>query len=91
MAGFGGKSLVYLTLFPGREVIGCSITKKGLKMKSERDVVIVEGVRTPFVKSGTQFKDVHAAELGRQALKELIIKANLDVKQVDEDVRKQQQ
>jgi acetyl-CoA acetyltransferase len=28
-------------------------------MKSERDVVIVDGVRTPFVKSGTNFKNVH--------------------------------
>jgi acetyl-CoA acyltransferase len=52
--------------------------------KSGRDVVIVEGLRTPFAKAGTKLKKVHAAELGRAALKELIAKTNLDVKVVDE-------
>lgn len=49
-----------------------------------RDVVIVEGLRTPFAKSGTKLKDVHAAELGRVAMKETIARANLDVNTVDE-------
>lgn len=53
-------------------------------MKSARDVVIVEGVRTPFVKSGGKLKAQHPAELGRVALKELIAKTNLDVNLVDE-------
>ncbi len=53
-------------------------------MSSERDVVIVEGVRTPFVKSGTVFKNVHAKDLGRAALKELLQMTNLDPKLVDE-------
>lgn len=53
-------------------------------MASDRDVVLVEGVRTPFVKSDTKFKDVHPAELGRVAVHELIERANLDVKTVDE-------
>lgn len=53
-------------------------------MASGRDVVIVEGVRTPFVKSGSKLKDVHAAELGRVALKELLARTNLDVNDVDE-------
>lgn len=53
-------------------------------MKSPRDVVIVEGLRTPFAKSGTKLKDVHPAELGKVALKELIAKTNLDVNLVDE-------
>ncbi len=52
--------------------------------KSPRDVVIVEGVRTPFAKSGTKFKSIHPAELGRVALKELIARSNLDVNLVDE-------
>jgi acetyl-CoA acyltransferase len=51
---------------------------------NERDVVIVEGVRTPFAKSDTKLKNVHPAELGRAALKELLAKTNLDVKTVDE-------
>lgn len=52
--------------------------------KSPRDVVIVEGLRTPFAKAGTQLKDVHPAELGKVALKELIAKTNLDVNVIDE-------
>jgi acetyl-CoA acyltransferase len=52
--------------------------------KSSRDVVIVDGVRTPFAKAGTKFKDVHAAELGQVALQELIARTNLDAETVDE-------
>lgn len=51
---------------------------------SPRDVVIVEGVRTPFAKSGTKLKKVHPAVLGKVALRELIAKTNLDVNLVDE-------
>ncbi len=53
-------------------------------MANDRDVVLVEGVRTPFVKSDTKFKDVHPAELGRVAVHELIERAGLDVNTVDE-------
>lgn len=52
--------------------------------KSNRDVVLVEGVRTPFAKAGTKLKNVHPAELGKTALQELIARSNLDVNQVDE-------
>lgn len=51
---------------------------------SGRDVVIVEGVRTPFAKAGGALKNVHASDLGKTALKELIAKTNLDVNLVDE-------
>ncbi|AZZ36971.1 acetyl-CoA C-acyltransferase [Bdellovibrio sp. qaytius] len=51
---------------------------------SNRDVVIVEGVRTPFAKAGTKLKTVHAAKLGQSAMKELIARTNLDVNIVDE-------
>lgn len=53
-------------------------------MSSTRDVVIVEGTRTPFAKSGTVLKNVHAKDLGRSALKELLQMTNLDPKLVDE-------
>lgn len=52
--------------------------------KSPRDVVIVDGVRTPFAKAGSKLKDVHPAELGKVALKQLIAQTNLDVNLVDE-------
>ena len=52
--------------------------------KSARDVVIVEGVRTPFAKAGTKLKNVHAAKMGQVALTELIARTNLNVDLVDE-------
>ena len=51
---------------------------------SPRDVVIVEGVRTPFAKADTKLKNVHPAELGRTALKELLAKTNISPDVVDE-------
>lgn len=53
-------------------------------MSNSRDVVIVEGVRTPFAKSGTIFKNTHAKDLGRSALKELLQMTNLNPHWVDE-------
>jgi acetyl-CoA acyltransferase len=52
--------------------------------KSPRDVVIVEGVRTPFAKAGSKLKTVHPAKLGQVALTELIARSNLDTNIVDE-------
>ncbi|WP_347359361.1 beta-ketoacyl synthase N-terminal-like domain-containing protein, partial [Bdellovibrio sp.] len=53
-------------------------------MKSPRDVVLVEGLRTPFTKAGTKLKKVHPAELGKVALKQVIAQTNLDVNLIDE-------
>ncbi|MBX2986347.1 MAG: thiolase family protein [Bdellovibrionaceae bacterium] len=53
-------------------------------MKSPRDVVLIDGVRTPFAKAGTKLKGVHPADLGKTALKELTARTNLDVNLVDE-------
>ncbi|MFS4459771.1 thiolase family protein [Bdellovibrio sp. HCB2-146] len=53
-------------------------------MKSPRDVVLVEGVRTPFTKAGTKLKKLHPADLGKTALQQLIAQTNLDVNSVDE-------
>jgi acetyl-CoA acyltransferase len=58
--------------------------KRRYTMASDRDVVLVEGVRTPFAKAGGKLKDIHPAELGRVAVHELIERANLDVNVVDE-------
>ena len=58
--------------------------KQSSSEKSPRDVVIVEGYRTPFAKAGTKLKTVHAAKLGQYALKDLIAELNLDVNVVDE-------
>ncbi len=52
--------------------------------RTGRDVVIVDGVRTPFAKADNKLKDIHPAELGRVALKELLARTELDVNLVDE-------
>ena len=56
------------------------------EQKSDRDVVLVDGVRTPFAKAGTKLKDVAPEVLGQVALKELIARTDLDVNLVDEVV-----
>jgi acetyl-CoA acyltransferase len=48
-----------------------------------RRVAIIDGCRTPFAKSGTDFKDVTSTELGKAAVRELIARTELDVEQVD--------
>ncbi len=54
------------------------------KAKSPRDVVIVEGFRTPFVKSGDKFAPVHPADLGKVALKAVLAKLNFNANEIDE-------
>ena len=45
---------------------------------------LLAGVRTPFVKAGTAFRDTPAYELGRVAVGEAIARADLDPSRVDE-------
>lgn len=51
---------------------------------SGRRVAIVDGCRTPFCKSGTDFKDMTAIQLGTIAVRELVSRAGLDAREVDE-------
>lgn len=55
-------------------------------MKSERDVVIVAGARTPFIKAGTELARVSAVDLGRIAMREAIERAEIDPDWIDEVV-----
>jgi acetyl-CoA acyltransferase len=48
-----------------------------------RRVAIVEGCRTPFARSGTAFKDISAVELGKVAVRELIARSEVDVREID--------
>lgn len=52
--------------------------------KTANDVVIVDGVRTPFAKAGTVLQNVHAADLGQTALQELLLRTSLKPEIVDE-------
>jgi acetyl-CoA acyltransferase len=52
--------------------------------RPERRVAIVAGLRTPFAKSGTIFRDVPAVALARHATRELLYRSELDGREVDE-------
>ncbi|HET9003864.1 MAG TPA: acetyl-CoA C-acyltransferase FadI [Gemmatimonadaceae bacterium] len=47
-----------------------------------RRVAIVAGVRTPFVKAGTSFRNLSAIDLGKLTVAELLQRAELDGKEV---------
>ncbi|RMF58422.1 MAG: acetyl-CoA C-acyltransferase [Calditrichaeota bacterium] len=47
------------------------------------NVVLVEGVRIPFLRSGTDYKDLTAYDLARLALHALITRTALDTQKVD--------
>jgi len=49
-----------------------------------RRVAVVAGCRTPFCKAGTALKDVRAVDLSRYAARELLERANIAGKDVDE-------
>ena len=49
-----------------------------------RDVVLTDGYRTPFAKAGTALASVHARELGRVAIVELLARHGVDPAEVDD-------
>jgi acetyl-CoA acyltransferase len=53
-------------------------------MITSRRVAIVAGVRTPFAKSGTVFRDVPAVQLARYAAKELLYRTEIDGAEIDQ-------
>jgi acetyl-CoA acyltransferase len=51
-----------------------------------RRVAIIAGLRTPFAKSGTLFRDVPAVALARHVARELLMRSEVDGREVDEVV-----
>lgn len=49
-----------------------------------RRVAIVEGVRTPFAKSGSAYKDMTSIDLGIIAVRDLLARANVNAADIDE-------
>ena len=49
-----------------------------------KDVVIIDGFRTPYAKAGTALKDVPAVDLGAAVMKELIARTDVDKDNIDE-------
>jgi len=50
---------------------------------SKQNIVLVEGVRTPFLRSGTDFHAMQSYELARDALKGLLLRTQIDPNEVD--------
>ena len=57
-----------------------------VRPSAPREVVIVDGVRTPVTKAGTVLRDVPAVDLGRTVLREVIDRTGIDPAAVDEVV-----
>ena len=55
-------------------------------MPTSRRPAIIAGLRTPFARSGTVFRDVSAVQLARRATQELLLRTALDGQLVDEVV-----
>jgi acetyl-CoA acyltransferase len=51
-----------------------------------RRVAVIAGVRTPFAKSGTIFRDASAVALARHAARELLYRSEVDGREIDEVV-----
>jgi len=49
-----------------------------------REVVVVDGLRTPYARAGTELKDVSAAELGRIVVTELLARTGFDAAGLDQ-------
>ena len=47
-------------------------------------IAIVDGIRTPFIKSWTQFQDIPVQQLGALAVRELLERLELSPSQIDE-------
>jgi hypothetical protein len=53
------------------------------KGKVKQNIVIVDGVRTPFLTSGSQFADLKPHDLAREAIKGLLTRTQMPVEEVD--------
>ncbi len=49
-----------------------------------KDIVIVDGVRTPYAKAGTALKDITADALGAFVVKEIVARTGIDPQLIDE-------
>lgn len=52
-------------------------------MNDKKRIVLIDGVRTPFLRSGTDYMDLMSYELGKFAIKGLIQKTGIDPQKID--------
>ena len=52
-------------------------------IKMSKKIVVIDGCRTPFLKSGTDYMDLMSYELGTYAIKGLLAKIGVDPKDIE--------
>lgn len=72
------KAHLNAALLRSLSVSAASAPKGNLRKPGGRDIVFIEGVRTPFLVSGTSYKTLMIHDLSRFALRGLIQRMNLD-------------
>lgn len=60
------------------------MVKKKTAVSNGRRVAVIDGIRTPFARSGTSYNDLMAYDLGRYAVSGLMNKTGLDPNEVDD-------
>ncbi|OON13911.1 putative acetyl-CoA C-acyltransferase, partial [Opisthorchis viverrini] len=58
-------------------------TKKGVNKPGGKDIVLIDGVRTPFAVSGTHFKNMMLYQLAQSALRGLLHRTNIEKSSVE--------
>jgi acetyl-CoA acyltransferase len=51
-----------------------------------KEVVIIDGFRTPYAKAGTAFKDVHPADLGAAIVREVLVRTGIEPGVINEAI-----
>ncbi|XP_059151702.1 trifunctional enzyme subunit beta, mitochondrial-like [Physella acuta] len=71
------------TTSPKSNASSQSKTKSSLNRQDRKNIVLVEGVRTPFLLSGTTYKNLMPHDLARDALRGLVKRTNVPTDGVD--------
>ncbi len=78
----GARADTVWTRGPGAAPAVARVVSNGLKGPGGR-VAVVDGCRTPFVKSGTDFVDLDVVDLAGTAAAELVARSGIDPEEID--------
>lgn len=65
---------------------GINMSQQEVKTRNGERIAIVSGLRTPFARQGTAFKEVPAVDLGKMVVNELLARTQIDPKLIDQVV-----
>lgn len=60
--------------------------QQDIRTRDGERIAIVAGLRTPFARQGTEFKEVPAVDLGKMVVRELLARTDIDPKLIDQVV-----